>query len=130
MAKKEITLSEQQLENMRVLWQRGEATVQEVRAALANQKPLAVTTVTTMLSRLEKRGIINHRRENRQYVYFPLDSESDVRCSMVRELVSNVFKGDLKALLSHLVKESEIEPEDLDEIKAMIEAEENKEKKP
>ena len=127
MAKKDITLSEQQMEIMRVLWRGGEATVQDVREALSKDKPLATTTVATMLSRLEKRGIIDHKTEERQYVYFPLVSENEVRRSMVKDLVSNVFRGDFAALMSHLVKESEIDPDDLESLKQMIDEQEKKE---
>ncbi|MCB0263622.1 MAG: BlaI/MecI/CopY family transcriptional regulator [Calditrichia bacterium] len=127
MAKKDITLSEQQMEIMRVLWRGGEATVQDVREALSKDKPLATTTVATMLSRLEKRGIIDHKTDERQYVYFPLVSENEVRRSMVKDLVSNVFRGDFAALMSHLVKESEIDPDDLESLKQMIDEQEKKE---
>lgn len=127
MAKKDITLSEQQMEIMRVLWRGGEATVQDVREALSKDKPLATTTVATMLSRLEKRGIIDHKTDDRQYVYFPLVSENEVRRSMVKDLVSNVFRGDFAALMSHLVKESEIDPDDLESLKQMIDEQEKKE---
>ena len=127
MAKKDITLSEQQMEIMRVLWRGGEATVQDVREALSKDKPLATTTVATMLSRLEKRGIIDHKTDERQYVYFPLVSENEVRRSMVKDLVSNVFRGDFAALMSHLVKESEIDPDDLESLKQMIDEQEEKE---
>lgn len=127
MAKKDITLSEQQMEIMRVLWRGGEATVQDVREALSKDKPLATTTVATMLSRLEKRGIIDHKTDDRQYVYFPLVSENEVRRSMVKDLVSNVFRGDFAALMNHLVKESEIDPDDLESLKQMIDEQEKKE---
>lgn len=127
--KKDPTLSELQMAIMRVLWDSGEATVAEVQAALqAQNRELAPTTVATMLSRLEKRSLLTHRTENRQYVYRALVSEREVRRSMVRDLVGQLFQGDVKALVSHLVRESEIDETDLNELKAMIAEKERKSK--
>ena len=117
------------MEIMRVLWDSGEATVAEVQTALQEQnRELAPTTVATMLSRLEKRNLITHRTENRQYVYRALVSERDVRRSMVRDLIGQLFQGDVKALVSHLVRESEIDATDLNELKKMIAEKEEKAK--
>ncbi|MCB0305279.1 MAG: BlaI/MecI/CopY family transcriptional regulator [Calditrichaeota bacterium] len=127
--KKDRSLSELQMEIMRVLWDSGEATVAEVQTALQEQnRELAPTTVATMLSRLEKRSLITHRTENRQYVYRALVSERDVRRSMVRDLIGQLFQGDVKALVSHLVRESEIDATDLNELKKMIAEKEEKAK--
>lgn len=127
--KKDPTLSELQMAIMRVLWDSGEATVAEVQNALqAQNRELAPTTVATMLSRLEKRSLITHRTENRQYVYRALVSEREVRRSMVRDLIGQLFQGDVKALVSHLVRESEIDETDLNELKKMIAEKERKSK--
>lgn len=127
--KKDPTLSELQMAIMRVLWDSGEATVAEVQTVLQTQnRELAPTTVATMLSRLEKRSLLTHRTENRQYVYRPLVSEREVRRSMVRDLVGQLFQGDVKALVSHLVRESEIDETDLNELKKMIAEKEEKSK--
>jgi predicted transcriptional regulator len=106
---------------MRVLWANGEATVSEVQTALADEAPRALTTVATMLSKLEKKGVVAHRREGRSYVYRPLVSETEVRRSMVADLTTQLFRGDFKELVSHLIDEQEIRPDDLDRIKRLIE---------
>ena len=59
-----VALSELQLDLMRVLW-RGEASVADVAAALAQSRGLAHTTVATLLTRLAKRGIVAQRRDGR-----------------------------------------------------------------
>ncbi len=126
---KDKTLSEIQMEIMRILWDSGEATVADVHKKLGESRELAPTTVATMLTRLEKRDLINHRTEGRQYFYFPQISEKEIRQSMVKELVSRVFRGDFKALVSHLVKEPEIDGEDLNAIKEIIKSQEKKRNK-
>ena len=53
-------LTELQIAIMRILWERKEATVAEIHAALLDERGLAPTTVATLLSRLEKRGAVKH----------------------------------------------------------------------
>jgi predicted transcriptional regulator len=120
----EHQLSGLQLAVMRELWQRGEATVAEVHEALQATRGLAVTTIATVLSRLEKRGLVGHRREKRQYVYHPTVSGDEVQRSMLTELTERVFDGDVTALVSQLLTDQELEPGDLSRVKAMIEARE------
>ena len=99
----DVALSELQLELMRVLWRDREASVADVAAALEPDRPLAHTTVATLLARLAKRGIVEARRDGRQLLYRPLVSEPQVRRTMVTGLVQSLFGGDSKALLAHLV---------------------------
>ncbi|MGH8273045.1 MAG: BlaI/MecI/CopY family transcriptional regulator [Gammaproteobacteria bacterium] len=115
-----VSLSELQLAVMRVLWEHGETANAEVQSRLEPNRTLAHTTVATLLSRLEKRGVVASRREGRQLIYRALISEGDVRRSMVSDLISTLFKGDPKALMAHLVRESEMRPGDLERVRALL----------
>ena len=115
-------LTELQLEILDVIWERGESTVAEVAEALLERRALAITTVATLLSRLQKRGVLTHRTEGRQYVYRPLVSRDEVRESMLSALTHRLFRGDVTALLSHLLTESQITSGDLERVKALIES--------
>ncbi len=117
-------LSRLQIDIMRTLWRRGEATVSEVHSDLQQDRGLAPTTVATMLSRLEKDGIVRHRNQGRQYVYIPCVSEREVRRSAVSELAERLFHGDFGALVNHLLKESDIRPGDLEEVREILESQE------
>ena len=117
-----LQLSDLQLGVMRVLWDLDEATVADVHAALQADRGLAPTTVSTLLARLEKRGVVAHRTEGRQFVYRAAISEGDVRRSMVGQLAEQLFDGDLAELVSHLLTGSQIGPGDLARVKALIEA--------
>ena len=109
-----------QLSVLRVLWDRDEATTQEIHRVVDSERGLAVTTVATLLSRLERRGFLRHRKKGRRYVYTALVSESEVRRSKVRELTEALFHGDAAALVSHLVRSTDTDANDLDRIKVMI----------
>jgi len=115
----DIVLSDLQLDLMRVLWRAGELNVADATAALAD-RGLAHTTVATLLTRLEKRGVVESRREGRLLVYRSCVTEAQVRRSMVSSLISQVFRGDSKALLAHLVSEREVAPGDLEQVRALL----------
>lgn len=118
--RRDVTLSELQIALMRVLWQRGETSTADVAAELADQRGLKHTTIATLLTRLEKRGVVAQRRDGRQLFYRALVDEADVRRSMVADLVGALFAGDAQELVAHLVHESEIEPGDLARIKRRL----------
>lgn len=117
---RDTVLSELQLDLMRVLWQRGEASTADVADVLAQSRGLAHTTVATLLTRLEKRGVVAARRDGRQLVYRALVAEGDVRRSMVSGLLGSLFGGDARALLAHLLREEEIAPGDLEQVRQML----------
>ena len=124
-----LELSELQLAVMRVLWQKKKAAVAEVQEALKAERDLALTTVATVLTRLEKAGLVAHRASGRHYLYRPLVSEEEVRRSMVSVLAERLFEGDVAALVSHLVNAREIEPGDLARVRQLIEAKEREGKR-
>lgn len=119
------SLTDLQLAIMRILWDRAEATVLEVQNGLRPERDLAQTTIATLLSRLEKRSVVEHRLDGRQFVYRPLITEQDVRRSMVSELTALLFDGSSAALMSHLLRSREMNPGDLDRVKRMIADAEN-----
>src|SRR5262245_35706164 len=88
-------LTSQQLALLKVLWERTEATVSEIHRAMTAERPLAATTVATLLSRLEKRGIVAYRIEGRQYVYRAVLGESDARQHALVEVTEGLFEGDV-----------------------------------
>ena len=112
--------AELQLAIMQVLWKRGEATVGEVREALQPQRPLAYTTVGTMLSKMEERGQVTHRSDGRVNVYRAKIRREQVSRSMVKDLAQRLFAGDVTQMVSHLLEGCEAGREDLAELKKLI----------
>jgi len=91
-----------------------------VLEALSDERDRALTTIATMLTKMEKRKLVAHRSEGRQFVYRPLVSESQVRRSMIAELASKLFGGDLNALVSHLLQEHEIDAAEVERLRELI----------
>lgn len=113
-------LGDLQLAIMRVLWTRGRATVAEVHADLLDERGLALTTIATMLSKMEKKGVVAHDRDGRQFIYRATVAEDDVQTSMVENLTEQLFGGDITALVSRLLSAREVQPGELAELKKVI----------
>jgi BlaI family transcriptional regulator, penicillinase repressor len=110
------TLTAQELEIMKVVWEREQATVRDVYEALLERRKVAYTTVMTMMKILEQKGFLKKSQETRAYVYRPAQPQRQVVGAMVREFVNRVFNGSAEPLLVHLVEEHHLSPKDLEEI--------------
>ncbi|MFK7958844.1 MAG: BlaI/MecI/CopY family transcriptional regulator [Lysobacterales bacterium] len=117
----ETRLSELQLDVMQVLWRLGNATSGEVCAALADQRQLALTTVATLLKRLEDRGLVSHTEQGRKFVYRAQVEEKDVQRDLVGGLIKQMFLGDPAALVNHLLGDQPLTEADRQRIMALIE---------
>lgn len=105
---------------MRVLWDRGEASVAEVHKTLQGERDRALTTIATMLSKMERKGVVRHRVDGRQYVYRAAVSEEEVRRTMVGDLLDMLFAGNASALVGHLLQEGEIERDELERLRELV----------
>jgi predicted transcriptional regulator len=112
-------LGELQLAILRALWERGEAAVADVHDLLAD-RGLALTTIATMLRKMEEKGLVAHRENGRQFLYRAKVDPGLVQRNLVGELVSRLFDGDSLALVSHLLREGEIELSELDELRRKV----------
>jgi predicted transcriptional regulator len=121
-------LGDLQLAILRVLWERGEATVSEVHEALEPERGLAPTTIATMLQKLEKKEVLAHRSEGRRFVYHALVTEDQVTRSMVTDLTAQLFRGDVTALVSHLLSHHDVEAGELARLRRLIAVHERKER--
>ncbi|HXY36316.1 MAG TPA: BlaI/MecI/CopY family transcriptional regulator [Planctomycetaceae bacterium] len=109
-----------QLAIIQVLWERSEATVAEVREALQETRPLAHTTVGTMLAKMERNGQVRHRFEGRVNIYRAAVQREKVRRSMLADLTAQLFGGDLAEMVSHLLDSREVSADELARLKQLI----------
>jgi BlaI family penicillinase repressor len=118
-----IKLSQPQIELMKVLWKQDRLSVSQVHEQLNQLKPLALTTVATMLKRLQEKGIVSHEKAGRQYLYTAQVSEQQVRSSMLGNLLNHLFDGEPEALVHHLVDQEQVSAEDLQKIRDLLDQE-------
>ena len=120
MKKQERKLTNAELEIMHVVWELDGGTVRQVHEILNQQRPLAYTTVMTMMNILEEKGHLTRCKEGRAYRYQPVRPKSQVISGMVDDFVGRVFEGSAAPLVVSLVKDRKISKKDLDEIARMI----------
>jgi predicted transcriptional regulator len=113
-------LGDLQLAILHRLWTRGEAAASEVHADLLEERGLAPTTIATMLKKMEAKGVVRHRLDGRRYLYRATVSEREVAKTMVGEITDRLFQGDPVALVSHLLREHDVDARELEELKALI----------
>jgi predicted transcriptional regulator len=121
MKPKSSTLTPQELEIMKVVWQKGEATVRDVYEDLLERRKIAYTTVMTMLNVLETKGHLRKRQDDRAFVYKPTKPEAAVVRSMVREFVDRLFDGAAEPLVLHLLKDRHFTRKELEDLARHIE---------
>jgi len=117
------SLTPLQLSVMQVLWARDEASVVDVQKGIAGKR-LALTTVATLLTRLEQRGLLAHRVEGRQYIYRARVTPVDVRQSVTRDLLGSLFHGDITAFVTQLLDARDLTREEIADLKRLIKTKE------
>jgi len=116
MRRRSSTLTEQELEIMKIVWLHETSTVRDVYEKLLEKRKIAYTTVMTMMKVLEQKKYLKKTQTERAYVYRPAQPKRQVIGDMVRDFVNRVFNGSASPLLVHLVEEHELSREDLEEI--------------
>ena len=117
-------LTETELEIMHVVWELGDATVRQVHDVLAARRPVAYTTVMTMLGLLAKKGHLKREESGKAFVYRPAYAKGRVVSKMLDDFVTRVFHGSARPLVLALLKDRKISRRDLDEIARLAEEEE------
>lgn len=120
MSKPAIKLSDLQISVMKVLWLHGKLSVNQTHRYLNQSRELALTTVATLLKRMQEKGIVGHEKQGRQYLYYALVSENEVKTSMLGNLLTSLFDGKPEALVHHLVAEDDVAVKDLEKIKRLL----------
>lgn len=123
MRPKSDTLTGQELEIMKVIWPRGHATIREVYDQLRVRRPIAYTSVQTMMNILEKKGHLRKESGEKAHVYAPVRPQQIVVKSMVREFVNRVFDGSARPLLVHLLKEKGLTDRERRELQKLLDKE-------
>src|SRR6201996_8986712 len=122
MAKRPPSIPDSELDVLKVLWDRGQATVREVLETLrAAGRQWSYATVATLLDRLETKGVVTSDRSELAFVYRPAISTHEVRQKRVNNLVDKLYQGEPGLLVLHLLKSHPLDPRQAKEVRAMLE---------
>ena len=114
----EIVLADREAELMEVLWDHGPSTVAEVKDRVPDD--LAYTTVLTILRTLETKGYVTHDAEGKAHRYSALIERDAARRSALQAMAEKFFKGSTAVLLTHLVADEKLKPEDVKRLRALL----------
>ncbi len=92
--------TERELQILKVLWERGEATVREVYETLRGEVPIVQNTVQAFLRLMEGKGLVSHRTEGRSFVYRATATGERTKKSLLTGLLDSVFDGALDQLVA------------------------------
>lgn len=115
-----LTAVEQQI--MEVLWDKQQASVREIADELNKSKNTAYTTVQTMCKVLLTKGYVSYEKNGRAFIYTAIMSRAEAKKNAVSNLLSQFFSGSPQVLAEHLLKDSEIDAEELDALQAALDA--------
>jgi BlaI family penicillinase repressor len=115
------TLTPQELAIMKVVWRLDQATVRDVYEVMRQKRPVAYTTVLTMLKILEEKGYLKKTLVDRAHMYKPAKPRHQVVGAMLRDFVDRVFDGVPNNLLLHLAKDNKLTEKQRRIVKQLIE---------
>jgi len=115
-------VTDRELEIMKILWARGQASVRDVQEDLNRETgPVAYSTVQTLLNIMEeKKGLVHHVVEGRTFVYYPKKSSERTIRELTRKFVDRVFDGALDRVMVALLDSKPTTAEDLERLRSMI----------
>ena len=123
-------LSELELAVMAVVWELGECSSAEVVDRFSERRPLAPTTIRTVLASIEKKGYLERvPTVERGLRYRPRVGREDVAGRSLRKLVGNLFGGSPRHAIAWLLREEELPDSELEEIRQMIETRKHRKEK-
>lgn len=117
----ERLLTESELELMTILWREAGATAGEVQAALPPDRPLAYTSVSTILRILEQKGVVRSEKVGRGHRYVPAVDKGDYEAFALDQVVSKVFDGQPMSLVRRLVDTAGLTRKDLAALRELLE---------
>ena len=123
-----IKLTDLELKVIKVLWEKGEASVYQIQESLKVEREFAITTISTVLKRLKDKNAVVSHKEGRQYIYKTLISEKATQSSMTTNLVDQLFEGKSSVLVNHLLEEDAFEAAELERLKKLIEEAQKRQK--
>lgn len=126
MPKKSLpALSPAETEILRLIWQLGSGTVQDVCGKLPRRRRIAYATVQTLLRRLERKGYVTHETKGKAHVFSPAAEREEVIKRTVGDFVDRLFGGDPVPLMLHLANHSRLDTEEIKRLRKLIEKHES-----
>ncbi len=121
MARKKLSsLTDLEIDIMNIVWRLRRVTVRQIVDSLRAQRPLAYTTVQTVLSILTQKGVVRHTREGRAFVYTAIVKPEGVRREVIQAVVDKLFAGSSQSLVLHLIESDALTAEEAESLRNLL----------
>jgi predicted transcriptional regulator len=117
-----IILTRQELQIMKIVWERGAASVKEVCDAMSRRKATAYTTVLTLMGILEEKGALTHTRIGRAYIYKPILTKQQATRNQVHDVLTRFFDGSPEKMIETVIENEIKGAEQLGSVKSLLES--------
>ena len=124
--KQSETLTDAELRVMKVLWEKGSGTVQQVLDSITEKPPLAYNTILTTIRILERKGYLKHSKDGRAHVFVPVVRQQDATRTEIRHLVSRFFRDSHEDLVLNILEDRGIQRDELDRLRRMLDRRDGK----
>lgn len=112
--------TEAELEILKILWDKKEATVKDVNEELNKDKPVGYTTTLKLMQIMHEKGFLSRTPSGRSHIYIPAQKESETKNFMMRKMMDSLFGGSAKEMVMQALGNHKPSKEELDEIRSLI----------
>ena len=120
MSTKNFKPTESELEILRVLWEKGEATVRDVHEILSKTKDAGYTTTLKLMQIMHEKGMVKRDERNKTHKYSPLISREKTQKQFVGKMIDTLFQGSSTQLVMQALGNHQTSKEELEEIQKLI----------
>jgi len=113
-------ISESEWEVMRVLWTESPLTANKIVEILTATTHWKAPTIRTLINRLAEKNALGYEKKGREYHYYPLVAEAECILAERHSFLRRVYRGALKPILSAFMENEELSPEDIEELKRIL----------
>ena len=114
-----MSLSNAEEQLMQILWKQEKAFMKNLIEAYPEPKP-ATTTIATLLKRMQDKNFVDYVQYGRSREYFPLVSKKEYFSKQVNGMIKNFFNDSAAQFASFFTKETDLSPQELEDLKKLI----------
>ena len=115
-----VAPTERELDILKVLWDRGEATVRDVYEELRQRLPIVQNTVQAFLRTMEEKGLVEHRLEGRTFIYRPTYQREQTTQHLTEQLLTRAFDGAIDQLVQSALSLRQPTKDELDRLEQLL----------
>lgn len=117
-----------ELDILNILWGKGPSTVRDVHEEVQRHKKLGYTTILKQMQIMVEKGLLTRDASKRTHIFQPAVTQESTQKGLVNRLMENAFGGSALKLVMQALGHSKASPEELKEIRSLIDKLENNEK--